>query len=89
MIELAFSAQYTVNSTQDSPESFLNAPYYFMNLFSYLQEVRSEMGKVVWPTKKQVVELTVLVIAISIIVGVYVGGLDFVFTNVLNKILGR
>lgn len=60
-----------------------------MNILSYLQEVRSEMGKVVWPTRKQVVELTVLVIAISIIVGVYVGGLDFVFTNVLNKILGR
>ena len=47
------------------------------------------MAKVVWPTRKQVVELTVLVIAISIIVGVYVGSLDFVFTNVLNKILGR
>ncbi|MBI2007379.1 MAG: preprotein translocase subunit SecE [Candidatus Blackburnbacteria bacterium] len=60
-----------------------------MNLFSYLQEVRSEMTKVVWPTRKQVFELTVLVIAISIIVGVYVGGLDFLFTNTLNKILGR
>lgn len=60
-----------------------------MNIFSYLGEVRSEMTKVVWPTRKQVVELTVLVIAISIIVGVYVGSLDFVFTNVLNKILGR
>lgn len=60
-----------------------------MNLLSYLGEVKAEMVKVVWPTRKQVVELTVLVIAISIIVGVYVGGLDFVFTNVLNKILGR
>lgn len=60
-----------------------------MNILSYLGEVKAEMVKVVWPTRKQVVELTILVIFISIIVGVYVGGLDFVFTNVLNKILGR
>lgn len=60
-----------------------------MNLLSYLDEVKSEMARVVWPTRKQVVELTILVIFISIIVGIYVGGLDFVFTNVLNKILGR
>lgn len=60
-----------------------------MNLFSYLQEVKSEISRVVWPTRKQVIEATVLVIVLSVIVGVYVGGLDFVFTNVLNKILGR
>lgn len=60
-----------------------------MNILSYLGEVKAEMTKVVWPTRKQVVELTILVIFISIIVGIYVGSLDFVFTNVLNKILGR
>lgn len=60
-----------------------------MNILSYLDEVKAEMVRVVWPTRKQVVELTILVIFISIIVGVYVGSLDFVFTNVLNKILGR
>lgn len=86
MVELAFSAQYTVHRMVRIIPVHYN---YFMNLFSYLQEVKSEITRVVWPTRKQVIEATVLVIVISIIIGVYVGGLDFVFTNVLNKILGR
>jgi preprotein translocase subunit SecE len=60
-----------------------------MNLISYLQEVKSEMSRVTWPTKKQVIELTILVITVSAVVGLYVGSLDFIFTNALNKILGR
>lgn len=82
-------------SAQRTGRKFSLCAFYYalsadsMNLFSYLQEVKSEMSRVTWPNRKQVLDLTALVIAISIIVGVYVGGLDFVFTNVLNKILGR
>ncbi|TSC88660.1 MAG: Protein translocase subunit SecE [Microgenomates group bacterium Gr01-1014_5] len=58
-----------------------------MNPVTFLREVKSEMEKVVWPTRNQAVQLTVMVIAVSVLVGAYIGGLDFIFTNVLNSIV--
>lgn len=55
----------------------------------YLKEVRLELSKVVWPKKEQVIRLTLTVIIISVIVGVYVGLLDFSFTKLLELILER
>ncbi len=58
-----------------------------MNPIAFLQEVKVELEKVVWPGRKQIIELTVLVIAISLIIGIYVGGLDLMFTSIVNTIL--
>lgn len=58
-----------------------------MNPVSFLREVKVELEKVVWPGRKQIIELTVLVIVISLIIGVYVGGLDLMFTSIVNAIL--
>lgn len=58
-----------------------------MNPFPFLREVKAEMEKVVWPKRDQAIQLTIMVIAISILVGAYIGGLDFVFTNLLNSIV--
>jgi preprotein translocase subunit SecE len=57
-----------------------------MNPLVYLKETVSELKLVRWPTKQETINLTVIVIAISILVGLYVGGLDFVFTNILKFI---
>ena len=42
----------------------------------FLQEVLLELKKVTWPTREETIKLTVLVIAISVIVGAFIGGLD-------------
>ena len=42
----------------------------------YFDEVWSELRKVSWPTREQVRNLTVLVFAISFVVGVYITVLD-------------
>lgn len=57
-----------------------------MNLLSYLRDTLTELKLVRWPSKKDTLNLTVLVIVISLIVGVYVGGLDYLFTNILKII---
>ena len=51
----------------------------------FLKEVKMEMKKVNWPTKKETIRYTLIVIAISIEVAIYLGGLDFIFTTILNK----
>ncbi|MCJ7805638.1 preprotein translocase subunit SecE [Patescibacteria group bacterium] len=55
----------------------------------YLSEVRTELSKVVWPKRQEVIKLTLMVIIISVIVGLYVGGLDFIFTRLLSTLLGH
>ena len=58
-----------------------------MKIVSFLKDVRSEMAKVVWPTRQQTIELTVLVLAVSIIIGAYIAGLDFIFTKSVDFLL--
>ena len=44
----------------------------------YFRELRSELKKVVWPTPKQVLKNTLIVLACVIVVGVFIWLFDFV-----------
>lgn len=52
----------------------------------FFTEVRDELKKVSWPNRNETVRLTTIVIVASLIVGIFIGGLDFVFTNVFSAI---
>ena len=54
----------------------------------YLEEVWSELKKVAWPTRDQVRNLTVLVFAISFVVGVYITLLDTIFRGFITVVQG-
>ena len=55
----------------------------------YFDEVWSELRKVSWPTREQVRNLTVLVFAISFVVGLYITVLDQIFQSLLNLVTPR
>ncbi len=57
-----------------------------MSFTTYIKETIAELKLVRWPTRKETLNLTVIVIAISVLVGAYVGGLDFVFANLLKSL---
>lgn len=48
-------------------------------LQAYLLESVAEMKKVVWPTRKQTADYTILVIVLSVGMAVFFGILDYVF----------
>jgi preprotein translocase subunit SecE len=52
----------------------------------YFDEVWSELRKVSWPTREQVRNLTVLVFAISFVVGLYITVLDVVFRGLIGLV---
>ena len=54
----------------------------------YFVEVWSELRKVSWPTREHVRNLTVLVFAISLVVGIYITILDTIFQNVIKLLAG-
>lgn len=56
-----------------------------MALIQYLKDTRSELNHVAWPTRLQTIVYTILVILISILVSLYLGFFDFLFTSGLGK----
>ena len=50
------------------------------SFLDYLAGVRAEMTHVKWPSTAQAIGYTALVIAISLLVAAFLGGLDYVFT---------
>ncbi|HVF69814.1 MAG TPA: preprotein translocase subunit SecE [Xanthomonadales bacterium] len=53
----------------------------------FLQETYSELRQVVWPTKNEVLRLTLIVITISVIVSAYIGVLDIIFARIMEALL--
>lgn len=58
-----------------------------MNPVEYVKQVRSELGKVSWPTRSEVVKLTATVIILSAVIGIYLGVLDIAFSSALSAII--
>jgi preprotein translocase subunit SecE len=56
---------------------------------SFLSEVRTELRKVTWPSRKEVYQTTLVVIATSIFFGFYLWLLDLGFSRVLSLVLMR
>jgi len=52
-----------------------------------LREIRSELRKVVWPTRQEAVNLTMIVIGVSAAVGVFLGLVDFGFAEMFKMLL--
>lgn len=55
----------------------------------FLKEVRTELSKVIWPTRNQAVKLTAIVMGVSIVVAIFIGALDFLFTKLMEIFVAR
>lgn len=53
----------------------------------FFRETVSELKKVAWPTREQTTNLTTIVVIVSLAVGVFLGMMDWVFTQVVRKLL--
>ena len=50
----------------------------------FLAEVRNEMGRVTWPSQKEVYATTIVVILFSVTMGLYLWGVDMVLAKALG-----
>lgn len=57
------------------------------NLVQYLKNTRAEMKHVTWPTRRQVIDFTIVVIIVSIFVAYFLGLFDFLFTSGIRSII--
>ncbi len=58
-------------------------------LVVFLHEVYRELQMVGWPSRQQVARLTMIVIVVSVVVGTFIGLLDFSLTSTLDVLVTR
>lgn len=76
-----FAAQEKVQSSIKTPLTPITATV------DFLREVKVELDKVVWPSRIQTIKLTVMVIIVTIVVGFFLGGLDYLLTQLAAWLL--
>ena len=55
----------------------------------YFASVRAEVSRVSWPSRREVITFTVLVILLTVALGVYLGLVDLVLQHLLRLLLAK
>ena len=58
------------------------------NVGTLLRDVRTELRKVEWPTREELTKMTAAVVALSAVVGLFLGGVDFIFQELIKLLIG-
>jgi len=56
-------------------------------IFTFFKETRLEMKKVNWLSRREVLNYTLLVLGVMVVMAMLFGVLDFVFAELLNKLI--
>jgi len=59
----------------------------FVNVWEFLQDVRHELERVVWPSHEDTWTFTVIVLITIVIVGIWVGALDWIFARIMGALM--
>ena len=60
---------------------------FFARIAKWMRELKSELKKVQWPTGKQTVNNTVIVIACVVVVGIFIWVFDALAVGVIDAVL--
>ncbi|OGZ04439.1 MAG: preprotein translocase subunit SecE [Candidatus Lloydbacteria bacterium RIFCSPHIGHO2_01_FULL_41_20] len=58
-----------------------------MSFIDYLRETKGELKHVSWPTQRQTIVYTIIVIIISVVVAYFLGLFDYVFKVFLEELI--
>ncbi|MFT5060111.1 MAG: preprotein translocase subunit SecE [Sulfitobacter sp.] len=58
------------------------------NPLQFLQQVRSEVAKVVWPSRRELVTTTLMVLAMALLAAIFFFFVDFTIRQGLQFVLG-
>ena len=56
--------------------------------FRVFGEVVQELRRVTWPTRDETLRLTLMVIAVSAVIGAFLGVVDIAFARIFERVLG-
>jgi preprotein translocase subunit SecE len=56
-------------------------------ILQFLQEAKTELARVNWPTQKEIIHYTIIVVVVSIGTSLFLGSLDYLFSQLVQKFL--
>ncbi len=56
-------------------------------VIAFIRESRDELKKVTWPNRQTTIRYTVVVVAVSLVVGLAIGGIDYFLQMALERII--
>ncbi len=60
----------------------------FARLALFIRQVVAELRKVIWPTRKELIAYTTVVLVFVLIMAGFIAGLDFIFTKGVLFVFG-
>ncbi len=55
-----------------------------LGIIRYLRETRAELRKVTWPTRKEALNLTYIVLGVTFVFAIVLGTLDYIFSRIFQ-----
>ncbi|MCD5397066.1 MAG: preprotein translocase subunit SecE [Candidatus Pacebacteria bacterium] len=62
-------------------------PNLLQKIKTFFKEVKIEMKKINWPTKQESIRYALIVVGASIVMAIFLGGLDFIFIAILDRFI--
>lgn len=58
-------------------------------VIQFIREVKVELGKVVWPTKREALKITGIVVLFSVIVAAFLGAVDYGLAELIKLLVSK
>ncbi|WRS26618.1 preprotein translocase subunit SecE [Oscillospiraceae bacterium MB08-C2-2] len=68
-------------------EKSKSGPGFFGKISRFFRDILGEMKRVVWPSKKQVMNNTVIVIGFMIVASILIGGFDILLSQLVKLLM--
>ena len=85
---MAENEKQAVQAKKDKKSDKNAKPGFFARVGKWCRDMKSELKKVQWPTRKQTINNTLIVIACVIVVGIFIALFDFVAGEAIGLLIG-
>lgn len=80
-------ANKTKDKTTETENTEAVSLYSPSQVSKFIQEVKIEFGKIVWPDKKMTLGLTGIVVVMAMVLSLYLGSVDLVVGKIVSSLL--
>jgi preprotein translocase subunit SecE len=71
-----------------SKETTQEKPKIIERVKEYFRDTRGELRKVTWPTRQQATNLTLIVLAVTFAMALFLGAMDYLFAALIRLLVG-
>ena len=59
----------------------------YSKITTFIREVKSEIDKVTWPNRNELIASTIVVVVLVVIIALYIGFVDFILSWLLSMVV--